>query len=131
MMFAKSFSYNEENLLVADSVLTSSNKKNGDYQITRYEYDENLLTKMKSTFKTYYRNVEFEYVDDKIKEIHINTNQPKNDLKHWINYKIKNHYTFPISSKEIFEYDEHGNIISKKVYVNNDLFSDTQYVISY
>ena len=52
-------------------------------------------------------------------------------LKFLINSTIATYYKFPIIYQEVFDFDQSGNLISKKIYVNNELFSEFEYVFVY
>lgn len=84
-------------------------------------------------YKDFFRNIDFEYANENhILQVTIKTNIATSAyLKHWISPKIQDYYHFPIEYKEIFDYDKHGNRISKKIIVQEELFSDIHYLIEY
>lgn len=128
----RTFQYDSKNRLIKDSLLTSSNIVNKDYQITSYSYEEEQLKEVKVVYKTQYRNIQFSYEDGKIKQITIVTNESNSAyLRHWISSKISQYYSFPITYCEVFDYDAYGNKVSRKDFVNDELFSETEYVIHY
>lgn len=123
----------DKNLLISDSSLTSDNFKSKDYLITNYVYNRNLLKSVNVKYKELYRNIDFEYNSNNfIKQVTVDTNKINSAyLRHYMNYKIEDFYSLPIEYREMFDYDKNGNKISKRVYVNNELFSETIYVIEY
>ena len=133
LMEKKTFTYSNTNKLIADSILTSSNLKTNKYQISQYTYNESgTLELMSVKFGRSYRNIEFRYSSNKIKEVNIKTNEGNSAyLKFWIDHRIQDYYSFPIVYQEVFSYDENGNRTSKKVYINKELFSEVEYKINY
>lgn len=129
----KIYNYDNLNRLIKDSILTSANFKSNNYQITDYGYnDQGQLKTMNVSYDTSYRNIEFEYINNQIQKVNLTTNQPNGSyLRFWINSRIPEYYSFPINYNETFEYDQFGNRISKKTFVNGELFSDIEYKIIY
>ncbi len=132
LMGIKKFTY-QANKLMADSVLTSSNLQSKHYQVSQYSYHANgVLEQMRVTYGNTYRNVSFTYNNNRIKEVNLETNEGNNAyLRFWINHRIADSYTFPIRYQEVFSYDAYGNRTAKKVFVNKELFSETEYKINY
>ncbi|MEL6866156.1 MAG: hypothetical protein AAFP19_17135 [Bacteroidota bacterium] len=127
---SKIYYYDPNNRLILDSILNHTTKV---YQITEYSYQKDgLLKSVKVRYGESYRNINFEYIDKKINRVRIETNQSNNAyLHHWIDHRIANTYPFPIKYKEEFDYDQYGNRISKKVFVNDELYSEVNYQIIY
>jgi|GEM_PF-1756610 len=124
--------YNSKGLLISDSVLTSSNFKTNSWQVIEYTYnDKDILAAMSSRYNDFYRRVSFKYSDGKMQEVDLETNGNSGFLRFIINHKIAEYYTFPIQYKEQFGNDRHGNRTFKKVLVNNELFSEVNYLIKY
>jgi hypothetical protein len=131
-MGIEKFVYSQAGKLITDSVLTTSNIKTNTYQVIDYAYYENgMLRTINSNYKNFYRNVLFFYKNDKLDEIFLETNGNSAFLKFMIHPKIDEYYTFPLKYSEQFVYDDKGNRISKKVFVNNELFSEVEYVVTY
>lgn len=131
LMSAKKMVYDDNKNLIMDSVVTTANRSKGLYQITNYTYNNDQLETMKVSFDALYRNVQFEYLDNKIKKITVETNGNSAYLRFWISPQIDQFYSFPIKYQEIFEYDKFGNKTAKRDYVNGELFSETQFNIEY
>ena len=128
----KTFTYDNTNKLITDSLSTSSSQPK-KYLVSNYTYENNgSLSMIKVNYDKSFRNIQFEYLADKIKKVNIETNDGNNAyLKFWIPSKISTYYQFPLTYQEIFDFDQAGNVISKKMYVNNELFSEFEYVITY
>ncbi len=131
LMGIKKYYYNRENLLVCDSILTSSNFETKTYQVTHYEYDENQkLKKFRVDFGSSYSEVEFSYENKRLKTSQVKTND--------VNYKVA-YLRFPIPSgiplnpsglmnyKDEFFYDNNGNKTGKKVFVEGALFFEMKF----
>jgi hypothetical protein len=132
IMGLEKFLYNADGKLILDSTLTTSNLKAKNYQINEYRYYENgMLRNIKSNYKNLFRNTLFTYYDGKLEEVFMETNGNSAYLKFLISYRIDEYYTYPIKYLEQFAYDKKGNRISKKVFVNNELFSEVDYNITY
>ena len=133
LMGIKKYTFDSNNRLVNDSVLTASNFEKNKYQVTNYAYNENnLLQFMKVQYGPSYRNVEFIYSNSNIKEVNVTTNDGNPAyLRFWIDPKVADHYPFPIAYHEIFGYDENGNRTSKKVFLNKELYAEIEYKIDY
>ena len=87
---------------------------------------------MKVKYKEFYRDVHFKYKKGKIQQVDVSTNRGNSAyLRHWMDHRIGDAYTFPVTSTEIFEYDDEGNKIAKKVFVNEELFVQHDFVIEY
>lgn len=126
----KTFTYDASNRLITDSIsnVSSQHKK---YLVTNYTYgSDGKLETMNVQQDSSYRNIQFEYLNNKIKKINMETNS-NSILKFSINYRIADYYKFPITYQEVFDFDQSGNLISKKMYVNNELFSEFEYVFLY
>jgi hypothetical protein len=89
------------------------------------------LQTMHSKYKNFYRNVDFSYSNGKLQEVNLTTNGNSAFLAFIISYRIADYYSFPLKYKEQFLYDEQGNRIAKKVLVNDELFSEVNYLFSY
>ncbi len=133
LMGIKKFKYDRKNRLIIDSILTGSNMPAGKWQITEYLYTNNdTLKTMRVTFGSHYRNVQFKYLQGKIKDIIVDTNVGTSAyLRFWINHHIDTYYTFPINYREVYAYDNFGNKVSKKMYVNGELFDEVEFQILY
>jgi hypothetical protein len=132
LMGLKVFQYDKQNRLICDSIQTSNNLQKNEYQITHYDYENGALKSVKVKYNSHYRNIDFEYENNKIKQITIRTNISQNTyLRHWLNSKIEDYHNFPLECKELLEYDDKGNRISKKTFVNDELFSEIQSLIQY
>jgi hypothetical protein len=131
LMTVQKFEYNGDKNLVMDSIVTSSNREKSEFQKTHYIYENNQLEAMKVTFGSLYRNLQFEYLADKIKKITVETNGNSAYLRTWMPYQIPDFYSFPLTYSEVFEYDDIGNKIARRIYVNDELFSETEYFIKY
>jgi hypothetical protein len=132
IMGLEKFTYTSDGKLITDSSLTSSNLKSKIYQVNQYAYYENgILRNIFSSYKNLFRNVLFIFNNGKLKEVHLETNGNSAFLKFLIPYKIDEYYTYPIKYLEQFTYDNHGNRIAKKIFVNNELFSEVNYLITY
>lgn len=132
LMNSKRFEFDEHQNLVADYIVTSGNREKGVFQETHYTYDDkHQLETMKVTFGDLYRNLDFKFVDNKIQTIIVQTNGHSAYLKTWMPYGMKDNYSFPITYKEVFEYDDYGNKIAKRIYVGEELFSETEFLIEY
>ncbi|MBL0145709.1 MAG: hypothetical protein IPP48_08085 [Chitinophagaceae bacterium] len=91
----------------------------------------NSLRSINSIYKNLFRNVLFTYNNEKLEEVFLETNGNSAFLKFIISHRIDEYYTFPIKYLEQFGYDTKGNRISKKVFVNNELFSEVNYIVTY
>lgn len=129
----KKYSYNDENLLICDSILTSANFESKIYQITHYEYYENQkLKKFRAEFANSYSEVEFKYENNRLKTSQVKTND--------VNFKVA-YLRFPIPSgiplnhkgilnyKDEFYYDKNGNKTGKKVFVEDELFFEMKFIL--
>lgn len=134
LMGSKKFYYNKRNLLICDSILTSANFETKTYQITHYEYDEkDRLKKFKVEFGSSFSEVNFEYENNRIFNCFVKTND--------VNYKVA-YLRFPMPSgivpnssgivnyRDEFRYDSNGNKISKKVFVEGDLFFEVRFILN-
>lgn len=132
LMDYKQFEFDENHNLIADSIVTSNNRTKNLFQKTQYFYNGNhQLEKMKVIFDNLYRNVSFEYIDNKIQTITVETNGQSAYLKTWMPYQLKNYYSFPITYTEVFEYDDYGNKTAKRIFVGEELFSEVEFLIEY
>ncbi|KAF2510166.1 hypothetical protein EYY60_11690 [Flavobacterium zhairuonense] len=126
----KKFTYDSSNRLVTDS-LSSASVQPANFMVSNYTYESNGKLKTMNVQKnSSYQNIQFEYWNDKIKKINIEAND-NSYLKFFINSRIADYYKFPITYQEVFDFDQLGNLISKKIYVNNELFSEFEYVFLY
>lgn len=126
----KKFIYDSNNRLVTDS-LGSTSVQPAKFMVTNYTYESNGKLKTMNVQKnSSYQNIQFQYWNDKIKKIDMEVND-NSYLKFFINSRIADHYKFPIIYQEVFDFDQSGNLISKKIYVNNELFSEFEYVFLY
>ncbi|WP_281310120.1 energy transducer TonB [Flavobacterium flavigenum] len=127
---SKKFIYDSNNRLVTDSLGTTGMQP-AKFMVTNYTYESNGKLKTMNVQKnSSYQNIQFEYWNDKIKKINMEASD-NSYLKFFINSRIVNYYKFPIIYQEAFDFDQSGNLISKKIYVNNELFSEFEYVFLY
>jgi hypothetical protein len=132
LMGLETYTYDASGRVIQDSILTSSNMKAANFEAIQYHYGANgLLDEMRSTYKSFVQNVHFSYVDRRMKTVYVETNGNSAFLRFMINFRIPEYYSFPIKYREEFEYDAVGNKISRKVFVNDELFTDVQYLIQY
>jgi hypothetical protein len=131
LMTVQKFEYDDDKNLVMDSVVTTSNREKGEFQKTNYTYINHQLETMEVSFGNLYRNLQFEYLSDKIKKITVETNGNSAYLRTWMPYRIPDFYSFPLTYSEVFDYDDFGNKIARRIYVNDELFSETEFIIKY
>lgn len=129
----KKFHYNAQNQLICDSILTSANFTSKIFQITHYRYSkEGKLENFKAQFDDSFSDVTLLYQSDRI----IGTKVLTNDLNHNVAY-----LRFPMPSgisrnsggllnyRDEFIYDENGNKTMKKVFVEDQLFFEIEFVL--
>lgn len=122
--------YDESDMLVMDSTELSTSK--GIYKVANYVYDElGNLKMMHVEYDTLFSNVKFEFADSRLKKITVNTNGYSPYLRVHLNYRIQDYYQFPITNMIVFEYDRFGNKTSRKSFVNDELFTETEFLIKY
>ena len=132
IMGIEKFVYNSDGKLITDSVLTTSNLKTNTYQVIEYTYnDKGMISTMNTQFKNLYRNVVFTFADGKMQAVHVETNGNSAFLKFIMYYRIDEYYSYPLKYHEQFSYDKMGNRTSKKAFVNDELFSEVNYIITY
>lgn len=133
LMAIKTYTYDDENRLISDSILTNTNLRDKRYQITHYTYNkEGQLQTMNVSYDGRFRNIEFIYKEDRLKEVKGKTNNINTAYLHFrIDFRIRDYYSAPIQFKEFYEYDKHGNRTSKKIYINKDLYSEVEYKMIY
>ncbi len=133
LMGTKTFTYNQANQLVTDSILTSNNIALKKHQITNYTYNENgALKSMNVTYGYKNRFAEFNYSDDRIQQVKLETNDLISAyLRIWISPRIGDLIIHLKTYEEKFKYDKFGNKTLKQVFTNKKLFSEVEYKIVY
>ena len=126
------YQYENEKLT---SVIESEwqNFKNNESVLASYSYNENnKLSKMRVEYKSFFREVNYEYSNQKKVTINVVTNTDNSAyMKFWTstfgNYIEK----MPFNYKEQFDHDEKENLISKKIFINDELIYEVNYIIEY
>lgn len=123
----------EKGNLVAVIELEGKNLTNQEPVRTFYSYDaDDQLSKMRVEYKSFYRDVKYEYEDAKISSIQVISNSDNNAyLKFWVATFGNMISEFPFQYEEKFTYDDKANLISKKILLNDELIREIVYHIEY
>jgi hypothetical protein len=132
IMGRERFAYYPDGKIKVDSVLTSMNIPTNSYMVTEYEYDDKgRLRIMKTKHKDAYRDVQFTYDGVRLKRVHLATNSNTGALRFLISHRIDEYYKYPITYREEFTYDAKGNRVSKKMFVNDEVWGEVEYLFEY
>lgn len=126
------YQYENDKLI---SVIESEwqNFQNNESVLTFYDYNEdNKISKMRVEYKSFFREVNYEYKNQKIVSIKVFTNTDNSaHMKFWTSTFGNYISEMPYHYKEQFDHDDKGNLTSKKIFVNNELIHEVHYIIEY
>lgn len=132
-IFGKTAYKYEDNKLISISEMEGKNLSNREPVLTFYSYDNNgKLSKMRVEYKSFYREIDYEYSGQKIISINVITNTDNSAyMKFWTS--TFGHYIekMPFNYKEIFDFDHKDNLIRKKIFINDELIHEVNYIIEY
>lgn len=125
----RKYIYDEDGKLKMDSTLVLKNFKSGSYYSSTYTYDEhNDLKLIQNRFEDDYSQIEIFYEKDQLKEVRVNGNA----VSAYFRFPYFSHYgegTYEVVEK--FDYDDRGNKILKKRWVNGELEYEMKFEIKY
>lgn len=132
-LFGKATYKYEKDKLISISEIEGKNLLNNEPVLTYYHYGNNgKISKMRVEYKSFYREVDYEYSGQKIISINVITNTENSAyMKFWTS--TFGHYIdkMPFTYKEVFDFDDKDNLIRKKILINDELINEVNYIIEY
>ncbi len=128
-----SFYYDDRDRIILDTIIGTAYQKPVKPAISRYTYDESdRLREMNIVYGESFRDVVFEYENEWLKSLKARTNTGNSAyLRLFFLQPLGMESNAEMDYREEFEYDEKGNRVSRKVWINSKLHQNTQYIIVY
>lgn len=119
--------------LIAVTELLAKNLIKKEHVRTFYSYNSNdQLATMRVEYNSFYREVKYEYTGEKISTIKVISNSDNNAyLKFWVATYGNVISEFPFQYQEKLTYDDKDNLISKKIFLNEEPIREILYHIEY